>query len=65
MLFSLLVYNMFVETFLKRSLANIRGRTSHRINRLALPLLSPEKFPSLSKSEFPCIMCTLVYLSEG
>ena len=30
--------------------SNIRSRTSHRIYRLALPLLSPEKFSSSSKS---------------
>ena len=29
--------------------SNIRGRTSHRIYRLALPLLSPEMLSSLSK----------------
>ena len=29
--------------------SNIRGRTSHQIYRLALPLLTPETLPSLSK----------------
>ena len=47
------------------SFSNIRGRTSRRIYRLALLLLSPEMLSSLSKLRVSHLMCTLLYLSEG
>ena len=50
------MYIIFVDKFFFESyfsdrltFSNIRGRTSRRIYRLALPLLSPEKLSSLSK----------------
>ena len=42
--------NIFLLYFSDRlTFSNIRGRTSRRIYRLALPLLSPETLSSLSK----------------
>ena len=40
-----------IESYFSNQLtfSNIRGKTSRKISRLALPLLSPEKFSLLSK----------------
>ena len=43
--------------------SNIRGRTSCRIYRLALPLHAPENFPRRVNQGFSYIMRTLLYLS--
>ena len=45
--------------------SNICGKTSHRIYRLALALLSLEMLSSLSKLRNSYLMHTLLYLSEG
>ena len=52
----------FFELYFSHQLtfSNIRGRTSRQIYRLALPLLSPEKFSSSSNQGFSYIMCTLL-----
>ena len=63
---ALMSKNGFESYFNDRlTLSNIHSRTSRRIYRLALPLHTPEKLSSLSKSRFPYLMCTLLYFSEG
>ena len=62
-------FHMFICLWIKKffflnltsdrlTFSNIRGRTSHQIYRLALPLLSPEMLSSLSKLKEFLIQCT-------
>ena len=58
--------NHFESYFRDRlTFSSIRGKTSRRIYRLALPLLSPEMLSLLTKLRVFFLMYTLLYLSEG